>query len=75
MHFWEGLIKLKDALSIPGALPESFVRIKIPAGTRIRMGIIADSAQNGTRGGAIQYQLVDAKADGNWIIQTRNLLE
>lgn len=47
---------------------ESYVEIKIPAGQKLRMGIIGRS-KSGT-GGEIQYQIISGQIKEDWIADT-----
>lgn len=62
--------ELRRILNIPDANEMlSYVIVKVPPGTRMRMGVAGKSA-DGVRGGATQFDLIDNKVDGNWILKT-----
>ena len=61
--------EIRDVLSLPQENNvSSYVTIIIPAGTRVRMGVVAGSEKLGSRGGAIQYDLMNIEIPGSWVI-------
>jgi len=60
--------KLRDLLSLP---PDNnlgnIMTIKVPPGTKMRMGVVAGSEKIGTKGGGIQYDLINTSINERWI--------
>ncbi len=46
---------------------QSYIAIKVPAGTRMRMGVVGHGKE-GLRGGGIQFDLLKEEFDTSWII-------
>jgi hypothetical protein len=66
--------ELKRVLNLPANNDVSaFIQVQIPAGTRMRLGVV-DYGLDGTKGGVAQYDLMGIDIAKTWIIDKGNSL-
>lgn len=66
-------LKLKSILNLPEEnLMQSYIAIKVPAGTRMRMGVVGHG-KDGMKGGGIQYDLLNEEFNPSWMFQSEGL--